>query len=100
MTILESLAMFWMLINVIGAVALTIACFTSAEYFDRIDLLVYPMLVRFLREKLSILGTVIVTALFSVLFVFALILYFTLLSCFTVASLMIECFIYIFRRKD
>lgn len=99
MVILEILITFLLLFNIPTTIFIVVSCFTSAE--DCIfDVLLYPLLVRTLREKLSKLGTVIATILFSIIFAPAVILYYLALLIVGLAALLIFCFMLIFKRKD
>jgi len=97
---LDTLLVFWIFFNVISTVAIEVVCFSSAEHFDKIDILLYPLLIRTLRAKLNIVGTVIVTILVSILCCLAIIAYFVLLALFALSGLLVKCFLCIFKRKD
>jgi hypothetical protein len=100
MTALHIFCFIWQILNVFGVIAIGIACFVNAEFNDSFDIFVYPLLIRSLREKLSTLGTAIITVLFSIFFAPAIICYFILLFCYAVAVIVIKGFMNLFERRD
>jgi hypothetical protein len=100
MAALQIFCFIWQIVNVFGVIAISIACFVNAEFNDSFDIFVYPLLIRSLREKLSALGTTIITLLFSIFFAPAIIIYFVLLFCYSVAVLIINGFMHLFQRRD
>lgn len=96
---LDCLFIFWFLLNFVATFVIIISCLSATE-FDKLSVLLYPILVFELREKLNIAGTVIVTVLFSIFFLPAIIVYFIILLILAVAYLIVKCFIKIFGRKN
>ncbi len=97
--VLDCLFIFWFLINVVGTLVIAVTCLSNAE-FDKLSILLYPLLVDELREKLNMAGTIIATVLFSIFFLPAIILYFVGLGILTVGYFVVKGFIRIFERKD
>ena len=100
MIILKGLFILWFLLNIpCGILGITVVCFTNAES-NKIDFLLYPILIDNLRETLNKVGTTIVTVLFSIFFMPAIIIYFILLGILAIGYLIVKGFIRIFERKD
>ena len=97
--ILDCLFIFWFLFNIVATLVIVAMCLSNAE-FDKLSILLYPLLVFELREKLNITGTIIVTTLFSILFLPAIIVYFILLGILVVGYFIGTRFMKIFERKD
>ena len=97
--VLDCLFIFWVLFNIVAMLVIVAMCLSNAE-FDKLSILLYPLLVSELREKLNIAGTVIGTALFSIFFLPAIIIYFTLLGILAVVYFIGTWFMKIFKRKD
>lgn len=97
--VLDCLFIFWFLFNIVAVLVIIAMCLSNAE-FDILSILLYPLLVSELRGKLNIAGTIIVTALFSILFLPAIIVYFILLGILVVGYFIGTWFIKIFKRKD
>lgn len=89
----------YVLINAIGCIFIFINCISTVE--DEFwDIFVFPKLIRWLRESLNIVGTIIVTILFTICFFPALIIgFFIYLVCFIV-FLIGAIFVALFARKD
>lgn len=64
------------------------------------DILIYPKLIRWLRETLSIPGTIIVTVLFTICFLPALIVDFVIYFAMLIAILLGGLFVLVFKRRD
>ena len=97
--VLDCLFIFWFLFNIVAMLVMAAMCLSNAE-FDKLSILLYPLLISELREKLNIAGTIIVTALFSILFLLAITVYFILLGILVVGYFVGTRFIKIFERKD
>ena len=98
MILLDFLVIIWFVINVVSAYLFIIISFDTAE--ELYDILIYSPLIRVLRERLNKAGTVIVTILFSIFFMPAIIIYFISLVIVAILFLIVKCFIKIFERKD
>ena len=99
MTFWEILFILYGLINVISCILIPINCVSTAE--DEFwDILIFPKLIRWLREGLNIIGTIIVTILFALFFLPALIVDFAIYSIMFVALLISYLFVEIFKRRD
>lgn len=93
------LLFIWALVNIFGLMGITVASCSETD-FDLYNLLFFPIFIGALREKLNKIGTVLVTVLFSLLFMPALILYFVGLCVVALGSVLVKCFIWLFRRRD
>lgn len=93
------LLVVWTLFNVVAAYIIVIGCFANSEY-DELSLLFYPLLVGKLRERLNIVGTVIITCLVSIICLPAIIIYFLTFGIFLLGLAATRLFMYVFGRKD
>ena len=93
------LILFWLLNIPIGLMGMSVLCFIEAES-DRANILLYPLLIKNLRKKLNTVGTVIITVLFSIFFMPAIIFYFAAVCILAIGYLIVKLFIKIFKRKD
>ena len=93
-------AIIYALLNLGCTFALIIVCFSEIGFSSVEDLLVYPRLVDTLRERLNLVGTILVTGLFSVFFALAIIFYFLTLSLVALGYLIWKLFLIVFGRRD
>lgn len=93
------LAIFYALMNIAATYALVIGCFASMEY-DSNNLFLFPLIVEKLRERLNIAGTVIITSLFIIIFLPAIITYFVVLGIFMLSLFTGKLFLQVFERRD
>lgn len=96
---LTVLLVIWLLLNVACAFTLVISCFSQID-FTFADCLVYPPLIRDLRERLNLTGTIIVTVLFSIVFLPAVVVYFIGLFLLVLGWLLVTVFLEIFKNKE
>lgn len=95
------MVMVWFLINVISVYFIIIRCGFAAE--DRFsNILVYPMLNDFFNDDLSIntAGKIIAFALFTILFLPALLFYYAALIVLGIIALLGLTFVTIFTKKE
>lgn len=96
---LTVLLVIWLLLNVACAFTLVISCYSQID-FTPTDYLVYPLLIRNLRERLNLTGTIIVTVLFSIIFLPAVVVYFIGLFLLALGWLLVTLFLEIFKNKE
>lgn len=100
MIVFQILFFYWSLFNVpIGAIAIVANCISNSEY-DKRNLLFWPLLISYLREKLNKAGTVIATIFISIFFAPAIIVYFVAGSFVGLIYLVCMGFCKLFKRKD
>ena len=93
------LVIFYALMNIAATYVLVIGCFANIEY-DSTNILLFPLIVEKLRERLNIAGTVIITSLFIIIFLLAIIVYFIVLGIFMLSLFAIKLFLRVFERRD
>ena len=99
MTFWEILLLLYGIANMLGCIFLPLSCLSTAE--DEFwDILIFPKLIRWLRESLNIIGTIIVTVLFTICFLPALIIDFAIYLIILIAILIGGIFVALFSRKD
>ena len=96
---LTVLLVIWLLLNVACTFTMVISCFSQID-FTLTDYLVYPLLIRSLRERLNLTGTIIVTVLFSIVFLPAVVVYFIGLVLLALGWLLVTLFLEIFKNKE
>lgn len=96
---LTALLVIWLVLNIACAFTLVISCFSQIEYTPA-DCLVYPLLIRNLRERLNVAGTIIVTVLFSIVFLPAVVVYFIGLFLLALGWLLVTLFLEVFKNKE
>lgn len=100
MIVLQILLFFWVLFNVpIGVSVIAANCITNSGY-DKRNLLFWPLLINFLREKLNKAGIIIATIFISAFFAPAIISYFVVGSCVGLIYLVCNGFYKLFKRRD
>ena len=90
---------FYALMNIAAAYAIIIGCFANVEY-DSNNLFLFPLIVEKLRERLNSAGTVIITSLFTIIFLPAIIVYFVALSILMLSLFTGKLFLLVFERRD
>lgn len=90
---------FWLIINAVSCYGIVIVSLIDSDTMKS-NILFFPMLVRGLRESLSITGTVIATILISLFFLPAITLYYLVLAVIGVIYYLGKGFLYIFKRRD
>ena len=93
------LVIFYMLMNIAATYVLVIGCFASLEY-DSNNILIFPLIVEKLRERLNIAGTVIITSLFTIIFLPAIIIYFVVFGILVLSLVVGKLFLQVFERRD
>ena len=101
MFILNLFFALFIFLNAFGVYVIGVACTVNAtENNDFTYIWFYPLLIEVLREKLNIVGTIIITILLSVILMPAIILYFIVLAVIAFGYLEIKLFYKLFARKD
>jgi hypothetical protein len=93
------LVIFYMLMNIAATYVLVIGCFANLEY-DGNNILIFPLIVEKLRERLNIAGTVIITSLFTIIFLPAIIIYFVVFGILVLSLVVGKLFLQVFERRD
>ena len=93
------LVIFYVLMNIAATYVFVIGCFANIEY-DSTNILLFPLIIEKLRERLNIVGTVIITSLFTSIFLLAIIVYFIVLGIFMLSLFVVKLFLHIFERRD
>ena len=95
----EILLLLYGIVNMLSCIFIPLNCLSTDE--DEFwDILIFPKLIKWLRETLNIAGTIIVTVLFTICFFPALIIIFAVYLVYFIAILIGAIFVALFARKD